>query len=210
MKTIRRPPGGGLFHMHLAQWHGKNYDRILSRYVRYARHAISIDENRADFMRVGWGAKVRPREEGEPDPFIQLWFAGNHSDIGGSYPEEESRLSDVALTWMVDEATSLPHPLLVNREKLNLYPSAAGIQHDEVAGMSDTIRGRTPALLRWLTKHWTWETAVRDPKPESPMHPSVDERFALPEARIQGGQAPYRPEALRSHVRYQHLYLEQK
>jgi hypothetical protein len=32
---------------------------------------------------------------------VQMWFAGNHSDIGGSYPEAESRLSDNALAWMI-------------------------------------------------------------------------------------------------------------
>jgi Uncharacterized alpha/beta hydrolase domain (DUF2235) len=29
--------------------------------------------------------------------FEQVWFTGNHSDVGGSYPENESRLSDIAL-----------------------------------------------------------------------------------------------------------------
>jgi hypothetical protein len=29
----------------------------------------------------------------------------NQSDIGGSYPETESRLSDIALQWTIDQAT---------------------------------------------------------------------------------------------------------
>jgi hypothetical protein len=37
-----------------------------------------------------------------PNRLIQLWFAGNHSDIGGSYAEAESRLSDNALWWMIE------------------------------------------------------------------------------------------------------------
>lgn len=52
------------------------------------------------------------REPGEPEWLEQMWFAGNHSDIGGSYGEDESRLSDIALGWMVEQATSLPHPLI--------------------------------------------------------------------------------------------------
>ena len=36
--------------------------------------------------------------------FKQVWFAGSHSDVGGSYPETESRLSDIALAWMTQEA----------------------------------------------------------------------------------------------------------
>jgi hypothetical protein len=38
------------------------------------------------------------------------------------------------------------------------------------------------------------------------MHPSVDERFALASVPHQGGSGPYRPEALRDHNKYKHLY----
>jgi hypothetical protein len=49
--------------------------------------------------------------ENEPEQFDQIWFAGNHADIGGSYPENESRLSDIALDWMVDFiAKKIPEP----------------------------------------------------------------------------------------------------
>jgi len=209
---IMWPPMAGkrLPRMHLAQWSGKHFDRLISKSVKYARHAISIDENRADFPRLawGWGKGVTPpaEVEGQVKPFIQLWFAGNHSDIGGSYPESESRLSDNALQWMVEEATFVPHPLLLNVRRLQLYPSPAGVQHDEVAGMADTIRGRTPAWLRWLTRGRTWPVAIRDPKPIATLHPSVAERFALDSVPRQGGEGPYRPEALRNHDDFKHLY----
>ena len=52
--------------------------------------------------RVEEGVEVR---EG-PHPLIQLWFAGNHSDIGGSFAEAESRPSDNALWWMIEQATA--------------------------------------------------------------------------------------------------------
>ena len=203
-------PGKHMPRIHLAQWSGKNFDRLLSKSVRYARHAISIDENRADFPRLrwGWGKGVErpPEVEGEAKPFIQLWFAGNHSDIGGSYAEAESRLSDIALKWMVEEAKSVPHPLLVNEHRLQLYPSPAGLQHDEIAGMADTIRARTPAWLRWLTKGWSWKAQLRDPIDEATLHSSVAERFALASVPTQGGEGPYRPEALRKHKDFKHLY----
>ena len=35
-----------------------------------------------------------------------MWFAGVHSDVGGSYPEAESGLSKIALRWMLCEAQS--------------------------------------------------------------------------------------------------------
>jgi T6SS, Phospholipase effector Tle1-like, catalytic domain len=36
--------------------------------------------------------------------FWEVWFAGVHSDVGGSYPESESQLSQIALKWMLCEA----------------------------------------------------------------------------------------------------------
>lgn len=216
LKVMRPVPPGSRMpwfpRMHLAQWSGSNFDRLLSRSVVYARHAIAIDENRADFPRLpwGWGKGVeRPvKEEGGVEPFVQMWFAGNHSDIGGSYPETESRLSDTALGWMVDEARSIPHPLKLNDRRLALFPSAAGMQHDEVAGMADTIRRRTPWGLRWFTRGWSWPVRLREPIAEATMHPSVAERFALEPVDRQGGEGPYRPEALRHHISFAHLYQE--
>ena len=68
------------------------YDKHLDNSVWYARHAMSIDENRADFARVQWGStqnKGPSRPDSYPDWLDQIWFAGVHSDIGGSYPENE-------------------------------------------------------------------------------------------------------------------------
>jgi uncharacterized protein (DUF2235 family) len=209
LKVMRDPPGrpGGLS-WHLAQWTGKNFDMKLGGDVEYARHAIAVDENRDDFPRLGWGhsRKLRAKVEGKPDQLVQLWFAGNHSDIGGSYPEEESRLSDITLQWMVDETQSLPEKLLFNPRRLHVFPSAEGLQHDEVAGMNDTICRRTPRFLLWATRGLSWKKRVRDPRPDSPMHPSVGERFALASAPYQGGTGPYRPEALKDHDSFKHLY----
>jgi len=76
------------------------------------RHAVSIDERRCYFTNNLWG-----------DPFPkqsikQVWFAGVHSDVGGSYSELESGLSQLALEWMICEAVSLGllvDPLSANR-----------------------------------------------------------------------------------------------
>lgn len=213
MKIMWPPlPGKRWPSIHLAQWSGRNFDRLLSKSVMYARHAIAIDENRADFPRLkwGWGKGVErpPEVESEAKPFIQLWFAGNHSDVGGSYSESESRLSDIALEWMLQEAQSVPHALKVDDSRLRIFPSAAGLQHDELIGMADTIRSRTPALLRWLTKTLNWKVAARAPIATATLHPSVAERFAMESVRHQGGEGRYRPEALRNHELFREKFEE--
>ena len=133
--------------------------------------------------------------------FMQVWFAGNHSDIGGSYPETESRLSDISLGWMVEEATSLPHPVCIDHSLLNLYPDHRGEQHDE----RKALLAACPA---WLTrianrlvgpKNLGWREGHRNIPRDALLHPSVHRRFALGAVLVHGGMVPYRPHALRQH-----------
>jgi hypothetical protein len=217
VKFIVGSPVDGKTRFHVAQWRSANYDRLLSGQVGFARHALSIDETRRDFPRVGWGGKgvVREKVVGEPDPLIQMWFAGNHSDIGGSYPEAESRLSDIALEWMVGQASRIPDPLLVDGKdhekpgtgRLHLHPAANGMQHCEVAGMRDTIAGIFPGWLARRLGWLGWPVKIRDIPEEALVHPSVRERFGLSEVTQCAGRGPYRPEALSSHKDFRDAYL---
>jgi uncharacterized protein (DUF2235 family) len=65
------------------------------------RHAVSIDERRAFFRQ---NLIHDPLPTGQN--LKQVWFAGVHSDVGGSYAEAESGLSKIALRWMLCEAQS--------------------------------------------------------------------------------------------------------
>jgi len=210
LHVIRNFPNKGDFSWHIAKWHMKNYDRGLSHNVHFARHALSIDETRADFPRVQWGflrAKHDP-VEGEPEWFQQIWFAGNHSDIGGSYPEEESRLSDTSLGWMLEQATSLPHPLLVDGVKLKIFPSPDGMQHCEVDATRDNLSAYLPS---WWPESMrpTWKEHPRIEVLGAPVHASVPERFALPVVLKCGRFSAYRPETLRTDERFSHFYDQQ-
>jgi hypothetical protein len=111
-----------------SSWSMRFYDTKLHSLVPYARHALAIDESRAEFERVAWDYDARPPSV--PESMSQVWFAGNHSDVGGSYVENEARLSDVTLHWMIEELNELPYPIYVHDEMLHLYPSPAGPQHD--------------------------------------------------------------------------------
>lgn len=65
--------------------------------VRTVRHAVSIDERRAQYRSNLWTAS-------DGQDVREVWFSGVHSDIGGGYPEEESGLAKIPLAWMVAEA----------------------------------------------------------------------------------------------------------
>lgn len=177
--------------VHLTTFRQKFYDQSLDDRVGYARHAISIDERRADFKRVRWNEPYEVRRD-RMERFEQLWFAGDHADIGGGYPENESRLSDIALQWMVEAASKClgDQGLLVDASVLQLHGAADGMQHDETRTLLFRLAGKSD----------------RDPVPDAPLHPTVVTRFHLPGVLQYDVVAPYRPEALRDHHCFPHAY----
>lgn len=203
VKTIRDYPTEGKSRGHLAAPRFRFYDNSLNRRVRYARHALAIDETRKDFDRVTWGqVGKQPDRTGEPEWLQQVWFAGNHSNIGGSYAEDESRLSDISLQWMLEQATSLPHPLQVDRSKLSVFPDPAGMQHNEIESMRD-------AYPWWVPKAWrqTWIEKLRQVPVGAVLHPSVAERLALTRGVLHYGRLGlYRPENLTDHDQVAQFY----
>jgi uncharacterized protein (DUF2235 family) len=203
LKVIRDYPRPGEFRWHFAGWRSGFYDKYLDERVRYGRHALAIDETRKDFSRVPWGVKgaVVKRGADEPEWLRQIWFAGNHSDIGGSYPEDESRLSDIALQWMLEQALELPHPMIVDSGKLHLFPSPAGMQHSEVEAVFDTY----PA---WLPRRFrvSWPEQPRTEALGAPLHATVFERFGLSSVPYCGERKPYRPGTLISDQRVARFY----
>lgn len=73
------------------------------------RHAISIDERRCYFRNNLWGPTLPGKN------IKQVWFAGVHSDVGGSYAYPECGLSQITLEWMLCEARSFG--LLIDSDK---------------------------------------------------------------------------------------------
>jgi len=144
--------------------------------------------------------------------FLQLFFAGNHSDVGGSYAEVESRLSDIALAWMLEEAVTVPEglkvgPVYVNGLKmpgtgdvgppLYLHPMDHGVQHSEIESTRDYLDGLKPRWLAWLFRNQNYAKKIRTLPPDGIVHDSVRRRFELPGVQQADGFYPYRPEALR-------------
>jgi len=168
---------------HLLDWRMRFYDMTLNPKVRYARHALAIDERRKDFDRVEWGTRgdhpERPRAG--PEWLQQVWFSGCHSDVGGSYLEEESRLSDIPFKWMLEAAVSAQ--LKYDADVLRLYPDPTGMQHDETR--------RIP--FKWRPK------IDRAIPVDAPLHETVLQRFRTEEVQLYDLFGPYRPEGLRKH-----------
>jgi uncharacterized protein (DUF2235 family) len=69
----------------------------LSSWVENAFQAVAIDERRKPFQPSIWDQS----EDANGQVLEQVWFAGVHSNVGGSYPE--TGLSDISLLWMLSK-----------------------------------------------------------------------------------------------------------
>jgi uncharacterized protein (DUF2235 family) len=65
--------------------------------VQCVCHAAALDEHRALFQMTGWADGHAKLQE--------VWFAGDHADVGGGHKDGNSALTDASLRWMLGEAT---------------------------------------------------------------------------------------------------------
>lgn len=86
------------------------HDVELSSITKVNLHAMAIDERRRPFEAAPWR---KPKFKRFKSFTEQVWFAGVHSDVGGSYiPEVERRtespqtLDDITLDWMLKRVTA--------------------------------------------------------------------------------------------------------
>jgi uncharacterized protein (DUF2235 family) len=113
------------------------HDTSLGPHVRFAYHALSIDEKRPPFKPTLWSA-VNP--EAKEQTLLQTWFAGVHSEVGGG--AQDSSLSDIALLWMVGHAKAAG--LLVTDNRLRIGDdNGAGekIAPNYAAPIADSLKG---------------------------------------------------------------------
>ena len=115
------------------------HDTRISTMIAHARHALAMDERRADFMPTLW-TNIR-----RPGRVHQVWFPGVHGDVGGGYAQ--AGLSDVALAWMLDEAVGQGLRLRPNTRE-QLRPDPQGVQHDSRQGLFRLGRNQPRAVVR--------------------------------------------------------------
>ena len=87
---------GHLLNRNKYQYH----DVGLNAHIEHAVHALAIDERRKPFAPNLW-----QRPDGWPGTLEQAWFAGVHSDVGGS--QTPDGLANEALHWIVGKAEAL-------------------------------------------------------------------------------------------------------
>ncbi len=93
-------PSTGLGLSRLVNHRWEFHDTRLSTSVDAAFQALAIDERRRPFAPALWD---RSSVAGRPQ-VEQVWFSGDHSDVGGGHSRSE--LADITLLWMVDRARS--------------------------------------------------------------------------------------------------------
>jgi hypothetical protein len=133
-------PGAGLRNVYNRRQYGF-HDVTLSTIVDHALHALAIDERRLSFPASMW---QYPNHKDNLS-VEQVWFPGNHSNIGGGYPDEA--LSSIALEWMLsrieDRALGLR---FVDEWRKKLNPDPLGRIYDETEKWKYTLSKWKPSI----------------------------------------------------------------
>ncbi|MFI1938726.1 DUF2235 domain-containing protein [Streptomyces purpureus] len=128
--------------------------------ARRARHAVSLDERRRPYEEY---LIERPRTPRPPPALVeQVWFAGVHSDVGGTF-DDDPQLPTIALKWVVDGA--LDAGLLL---KDAAYETALAVDAGHALGTVHRM-GHVWALLTYRS---------RIAPPGASVHDSVRHRVA--------------------------------
>jgi uncharacterized protein (DUF2235 family) len=130
--------------------------------VRKVRHAVSVDERRCFFQANLLGKPLPPPEtpvlmEHYTDPadhhqnIVQAWFAGVHSDVGGSYTQTESTPAMDAFKWILSEAEA--DGLQINDDKRAAILGDGSSKYPALTQMNQRA-GELHSLHSSLT--WKW------------------------------------------------------
>jgi len=160
-------------------------DRDLNDKVQRACHALALDDERHSFhpelwneveerdLRAAAGQSKEQAAERKPlhERLLQVWFAGMHSNVGGSYPDDA--MAYVPLDWMMGEAERAGlHFKPGEHAKVKAAANIHGPMYDSRRGVGGAYRYR-PRKLDELTDDKEFDVRIPFPK----IHESVFERI---------------------------------
>jgi uncharacterized protein (DUF2235 family) len=94
------------------------YDTTIDDHVENAFQALGLDERRFSYAPAVW-----ERPDDCQTNLKQVWFAGTHRNVGGSYADQG--MADITLVWMMDQLAGHARP--VEKE----YQALDWIQFDD-------------------------------------------------------------------------------
>ena len=159
------------------------HDTALSGSVKYAFHALAIDEHRAPFEPTLWDFIPKP-----PQKVEQVWFCGAHSDVGGGYPE--TGLSDYALQWMMDRVTGAG--LVFDNTVVQALPLKAS-SDQEVHNSKTGLYRVTPGIDRPI--------GLTGPKSQNPNQPDETQSVHDSVRKKWDSDPKYRPGPLKDYFK---------
>ncbi|PSR94237.1 hypothetical protein BD289DRAFT_465956 [Coniella lustricola] len=135
------------------------YDTALSDRIEHAFHALALDEPRPPFSPSIWERAAS--NKGFTD-LRQVWFPGNHGNIGGGWPDQG--IANMSMAWMMDQLTtvgvefdlgSIGRMLADTERYYREHPMAATIPTKEAPAakgkspkMVESIKNKVPASIK--------------------------------------------------------------
>ena len=142
-------------------------------HVKKICHAIALDDERHTFHPVLVDEDgLKEHDHTDRERVTQVWFAGVHSNVGGSYPDDS--LAHVPLRWMAEEACKQGlrlHNIITEVWKARSDPN--GPIYDSRRGLASYYR-YNPRNIKRLTNDKFANVTIARPK----IHSSVFQRIA--------------------------------
>jgi uncharacterized protein (DUF2235 family) len=143
-------------------------DNRLSNKVEWGFHAVSLDEQRVDFVPTMWANRKNVE---------QMLFPGAHADVGGGYTTEggESGLSNGALQWMVERLKGVG---------VQISDSNAASNKADAGGVANKPWRHKPFDLKGKAHPRDFSGSIVQE------HSSIAQRMALPSVVAEPGEPP--------------------
>ncbi|PKS11922.1 hypothetical protein jhhlp_001217 [Lomentospora prolificans] len=120
------------------------YDTNLSLQIEHAFQALALDETRPPFSAAVW--ERLPNNKLTTD-LRQVWFPGNHGNIGGGWPDQG--IANLSLAWMMDQLASVGVEF---DEKALEKVFTRQVQHYDSLAKSSSSSKRKKEQLLWAVE----------------------------------------------------------